>query len=136
MCKKFFRTKTIRGKTFIYKYDHYVLWIYDYTIFCAIFFIHLKPRSESFWGVLSCCLTLSILFNYSAIDVIINFLWKIFYKRIILVVLTTAIIWGGISNFWRYCTRSQTGKSIGYRPTLKPLQGGSIYNIKLLSQNI
>jgi hypothetical protein len=22
--------------------------------FCAIFFIHLKPRVESFWGVLSC----------------------------------------------------------------------------------
>jgi hypothetical protein len=33
-------------------------------IFCAIFFIHLKPRIESFWGVLSCCLTPSILFNF------------------------------------------------------------------------
>ena len=42
----------------------YVLWIYDYTIFCVIFFIHLKPRVESFWGVLSCCLTPSILFNF------------------------------------------------------------------------
>jgi hypothetical protein len=41
-----------------------VLWIYDYTIFCAIFFIHLKPRVESFWGVLSWCLTPSILFNF------------------------------------------------------------------------
>jgi hypothetical protein len=28
------------------------------------FFIHLKPRVESFWGVLSCCLTPSILFNF------------------------------------------------------------------------
>jgi hypothetical protein len=46
------------------KYDHYVLWIYDYTIFCAIFFIHLKPRVESFWGVLSWCLAPSILFNF------------------------------------------------------------------------
>jgi hypothetical protein len=36
------------------------------------------------------------------------------------VVLTTANF-GGFSNFCRYYTRSQTGKSIGYRPTLKPL---------------
>ena len=28
---------------------------------------------------------------------------------------------GGFSNFCRYYTRSQTGKSTGYRPTLKPL---------------
>jgi hypothetical protein len=28
------------------------------------FFIHLKPRIDSFWGVLSCCLTPSILFNF------------------------------------------------------------------------
>jgi hypothetical protein len=33
-------------------------------IFCAIFFIHLKPRVESFWGVLSWCLTPPILFNF------------------------------------------------------------------------
>ena len=32
--------------------------------FGAIFFIHLKSRVESFWGVLSCCLTPSILFNF------------------------------------------------------------------------
>ena len=32
--------------------------------FARFFFIHLKPRVESFWGVLSCCLTLSILFNF------------------------------------------------------------------------
>jgi hypothetical protein len=38
--------------------------VYDYTIFCAIFFIHLKPRVKSFWGVLSCCLALSILFSF------------------------------------------------------------------------
>ena len=56
----------------------------------------------------------------SAIDVIINFLWKIFHKPIILVVLTT-VNFGGFSNFCRYYTRSQTGKSTGYRPTLKPL---------------
>ena len=56
----------------------------------------------------------------SAIDVIINFLWKIFHKPIVLVVLTTANF-GGFSNFCRYYTRSQTGKSTGYRPTLKPL---------------
>ena len=51
----------------------------------------------------------------------------IFYEKystslstIILVVLTTANF-GGFSNFCRYCTRSQTCKSTGYRPTLKPL---------------
>jgi hypothetical protein len=51
----------------------------------------------------------------------------IFYEKystslstIILVVLTTANF-GGFSNFCRYYTRSQTGKSTGYRPTLKPL---------------
>ena len=32
--------------------------------FVRFFFIHLKPRVESFWGVLSCCLTPSILFNF------------------------------------------------------------------------
>ena len=32
------------------------------------------------------------------------------------------LIWGGgFSNFCRYYTRSQMGKSTGYRPTLKPL---------------
>jgi hypothetical protein len=31
------------------------------------------------------------------------------------------LIFGGFSNFYRYYTRSQTGKSTGYRPTLKPL---------------
>jgi hypothetical protein len=36
------------------------------------------------------------------------------------VVLTTANF-GGFSNFCRYYTRSQAGKSTGYRPTLKPL---------------
>ena len=39
---------------------------------------------------------------------------------IVLVVLTTAKF-GGFSNFCRYYTRSQVGKSTGYRPTLKPL---------------
>ena len=56
----------------------------------------------------------------SAIDVIINFLWKMFHKPIVLVVLTTAKF-GGFSNFCRYYTRSQTGKSTGYWPTLKSL---------------
>ena len=32
--------------------------------FVRFFFIHLKPRVESFWGVLSCCLTPSIWFNF------------------------------------------------------------------------
>jgi hypothetical protein len=32
--------------------------------FVRFFFIHLKPRVESFWGVLSCCLTPSILLNF------------------------------------------------------------------------
>jgi hypothetical protein len=32
-----------------------------------------------------------------------------------------AVILGGFSNLCRYYTRSQTGKSTGYRPTLKPL---------------
>ena len=52
----------------------------------------------------------------------------IFYEKystslstIVLVVFTTANF-GGFSNFCRYYTRSQTGKSTGYRPTLKPLQ--------------
>ena len=51
----------------------------------------------------------------------------IFYEKystslstIVLVVLTTANF-GGFSNFCRYYTRSQAGKSTGYRPTLKPL---------------
>ena len=51
----------------------------------------------------------------------------IFYEKystslstIVLVVLTTANF-GVFSNFYRYYTRSQTGKSTGYRPTLKPL---------------
>ena len=35
-------------------------------------------------------------------------------------VLTTANI-GGFGIFCRYYARSQTGKSTGYRPTLKPL---------------
>ena len=48
----------------------------------------------------------------SAIDVIINFLWKIFHKPSVLVVLTTANF-GGFSNFCRYYTWSQTGKSTG-----------------------
>ena len=51
----------------------------------------------------------------------------IFYEKystslstIVLVVFTTAHF-GGFSNFCRYYTQSQTGKSTGYRPTLKPL---------------
>jgi hypothetical protein len=32
--------------------------------FVWFFFIHLKPRVESFWGILYCCLTPSILFNF------------------------------------------------------------------------
>ena len=53
-------------------------------------------------------------------QLMINFLWKLFHKPIVLVVLTTANF-GGFSNFCRYYTRSQTGKSTGYRPTLKSL---------------
>jgi hypothetical protein len=58
----------------------------------------------------------------SAIDVIINFYEKYStsLSTIILVVLTTANF-GEFSNFCRYYTRSQAGKSTGYRPTLKPL---------------
>jgi hypothetical protein len=124
--------------------------------FVRFFCIHLKPRVESFWGVLSCCLTLSILFNfwYKKIKTSGKFIFKtgnipstwswrscfdlnariqhltwslIFYGKystslstIVLVVLTTANF-GGFSNFSRYYTRSQAGKSTGYRPTLKPL---------------
>ena len=54
----------------------------------------------------------------------------IFYEKystslstIVLVVLTTANF-GGFSNFCLYYTRSQAGKSTGYRPTLKPLNKG------------
>ena len=70
----------------------------------------------------------------------------IFYEKystslstIILVVLTIANF-GGFSNFCRYYTRSQTGKSTGYRPTLKPLGymypftfifGGAMYPLTL-----
>jgi hypothetical protein len=53
-------------------------------------------------------------------QLMITFLWKIFHKPIVLVVLTTANF-GGFSNFCRYYARSQPGKSTGYRPTLKPL---------------
>jgi hypothetical protein len=52
----------------------------------------------------------------SAIDVIINF----FMKNI---PITTANF-GEFSNFCQYYTRSQMGKSTGYRPTLKPLLSG------------
>jgi hypothetical protein len=58
----------------------------------------------------------------SAIDVIINFYEKYSTtpSTIVLVVLTTANF-GGFSNFCRYCTRSQAGKSTGYQPTFKSL---------------
>jgi hypothetical protein len=42
-------------------------------------------------------------------------------STIVLVVLTIANF-GGFSNFCRYYTRSQAGKSTWYRPTLKPLK--------------
>jgi hypothetical protein len=41
------------------------------------------------------------------------------------VVLTTANF-GAFSNFCRYYARSQTGKSTGYRPALKPLEQTSL----------
>jgi hypothetical protein len=57
----------------------------------------------------------------------------IFYEKystslstIVLVVFTTANF-GGFSNFCRYYTRSQTGKSTRYRLTLKPLPMTSIF---------
>ena len=37
------------------------IWLHN--ILCD-FFIHLKPRVESVWGLLSCCLAPSILFNF------------------------------------------------------------------------
>ena len=56
----------------------------------------------------------------------------IFYEKystslsaIVLVVLTTANF-GWFNNFCRYYTRSQAGKSSGYRPTLKPLLLGVV----------
>ena len=36
------------------------------------------------------------------------------------------LIFGGFSNFCRYYTRSQMGKSTGYQPTLKPLTNISV----------
>jgi hypothetical protein len=54
----------------------------------------------------------------SAIDVIINFYEKYYTS---LSTFSPPLIFGGFSNFCRYYTRSQTGKSTGYRPTLKPL---------------
>ena len=44
-----------------------IIMYYEYMTtqyFVRFFFIHLKPRVESFWGVLSYCLTPSILFNF------------------------------------------------------------------------
>jgi hypothetical protein len=44
-----------------------IIMYYEYMTtqyFERFFFIHLKPRVESLWGVLSCCLTPSILFNF------------------------------------------------------------------------
>ena len=69
-------------------------------------------------------------YENSAIDVIINFLWKIFHKPIVLVVLNTANFGGRFSNFCRYYTRSQTGKSTRYRPTLKPLNNENYHIIQ------
>ena len=68
----------------------------------------------------------------SAIDMIINFLWKIFHKPIILVILTTASF-GGFSNFCLYYIWSQTGKSTRYRPTLKSLSTKITCNLLGLS---
>ena len=48
----------------------------------------------------------------------------------VLVVLTTANF-GGFSNFCRYYTRSQMGKSTGYRPTLKPLKEKCILMLQI-----
>ena len=49
---------------------------------------------------------------------------KRFHKPIVLVSLATGNLGGGgVSNFCRYYTRSQTGKRTGYRPTLKSLHG-------------
>jgi hypothetical protein len=48
------------------------------------------------------------------------------------VVLTTANF-GGFSNFCRYYTRSQAGKSTGYRPTLKPLYNAHVHCMSQLS---
>ena len=60
-------------------------------------------------------------------DAVVRFESLIFYEKcstslstIVLVVLTTSNF-GGFSNFYRYYTRSQAGKSTGYQPTLKPL---------------
>ena len=44
-----------------------IIMYYEYMTtqcFVRYFFIHLKPRVESFCVVLSCCLTPSILFNF------------------------------------------------------------------------
>jgi hypothetical protein len=56
----------------------------------------------------------------SAIDLIFYEKYSTSLSTIVLVVLTTANF-GGFSNFCRYYTRSQAGKSTGYWPTLKPL---------------
>ena len=63
-------------------------------------------------------------------------MWSlIFYEKystslsaVVLVVLTTANF-GWFSNFCRYYTRSQAGKSTGYRPTLKPLHISLFWHI-------
>ena len=47
-----------------------IIMYYEYMTtqyFVRFFFIHLKPRVESFWGVLSCYLTPSILLNFRCI---------------------------------------------------------------------
>ena len=54
-------------------------------------------------------LTWSLIFN-EKYSTSLSYLW-----------FSPPLILGGLSNFWRYYTRSQTGKSTRYRPTLKPL---------------
>jgi hypothetical protein len=50
--------------------------------FVRFFFIHLKSRVESFWGVLSWCLTPSILFNFRFDNnLLIVVIWRIFTQR-------------------------------------------------------
>jgi hypothetical protein len=49
--------------------------------------------------------------------------------------ITTPLILGGFSNFCRYYTRSQTGKSTGYRPTLKPLLNTFSEEFKVLNES-
>ena len=132
--------KTLCSHIFIIHNDHTYI-TGDYTKLClniicnrsffyfemmsALFWSEFYTRMKRCWGE-NINLDVTQLFDLNAR--IQQLTWSlIFYEKystslsaIVLMVLTTPNF-GGFSNFCRYYTRSQAGKSTGYRPTLKPL---------------